>query len=973
MSVDTQIPSVIKPLLAKSVRSIAATWYGRLLLRATALLSFVIAYLAVLGKGYRSYGEDLTTFHAQMPGVFWAFALFCPSFIAAFSVGPECWRWHQEWRRKLAAASTPPDLGRSERYFRLDPYTTERPEDFKREDRAHETVLDWLLKATHPLLFLSGPSGSGKSSVLEGYILPMLPHPEWVVEEIRTSGNPTDALDAALRKRRARGTRLLILFDQFEEFIILEDRAASESGRQFLERVRRFRENPAPGTKILFVFRTDYLKGVIELDLDRLISNQNWQEIDLFNRAAARKFLMNSPLQPSVGTANELLDSVEAIEEAKGLYRPVTLNMIGIAIQDLDRVTTRRPEQTIRGYLETALKQTAIGDVAPRVVAAFISDANTKRPRTVSEVARELTLKTSDVMACLNLLLRKGLMRPVGAETELWEISHDFVAKQLAIVLGRLRPRLWPRIAVWASPVAFCCAFGMLVLAVPIYLRQSSYQHLAGLGIKVTSEKNGAVDVAFVYDFSNDDPPGNEDLAEAAPYIAQLRARQLDLSAGEFSDLTPIANLTTLEDLDLGSTGVSKIQPLHGLVNLRSLDISADGIADIQPLANLVAMTNLTANSNNITDIGPLRNLRLLRTLNLSVTGITDLTPLMSLTELRSLDLGATPVKDLTPIANLRKLTTLSVGNTDISDLTPLADLTALQSLDLNHTHAAALAPIGHLTALQFLDLSGVNVANLDFLNGLTALVTLKLGNTPVTDISPLTKLDKIRTLILDNTRVMDLTPLQGMSALSILNLRGANVRDLNALSGLGKLQTLDISGLPVTDLGPLRALTALQSLTLGGMQVADLSAMVGMTALHTLNVSQTRVGTLIAIAYHQNLQTLTASGSRITDLASLQGLPMLRTLDASNTRMRSLGLQQDLGAVETLNVSGTDLTDLSDLRHLPTLRTLNISNTPVADISMLSRMNRLNNVNLSSTKVAKDDPILSKLRGRGVTITIDP
>jgi DNA-binding IclR family transcriptional regulator len=76
-----------------------------------------------------------------------------------------------------------------------------------------------------------------------------------------------------------------------------------------------------------------------------------------------------------------------------------------------------------------------------------ISDASTKKPRTVGELAAETGLADQDVLACLVLLTRRGLVRQVDAAQNLWEISHDFVARQFAILLGRLRPSLWPKVA----------------------------------------------------------------------------------------------------------------------------------------------------------------------------------------------------------------------------------------------------------------------------------------------------------------------------------------------------------------------------------------------------------------------------------------------------------------------------------------------------------------------------------------------
>ena len=449
---------------SEAEQSVAGTWFGMTVLQATALLGMIVAYLGALGAVFRWFGDDFKVFRAQDPWLFWPLTALPLLFIIAFSVGPELWvRYRRKRRERLAlgADTTVPSAG----YFRLDPYTADQPESFNRADGAHERILRWLRASPRPVLFLSGASGTGKSSLLEAYVLPSLEQEGWRVEVVRSFANPLAGLEAALGGRRGgKAPPLLVVFDQFEEFVILEGRAASEAGRHFLTRVQELRERSPPGVHLLFVVRSDYLNAIVELGIEELASGQSWQEIDPFKRRAARAFLENSPLRPSAELLERLLDGAEALEEAKGLFRPVTLNMLGLALQDFDRlVTRRRPERLVQAYLEAALAQVGIREIAPKVVAGLISEAGTKRPRELGELAGEARLSRSEVKLCLARLAAKGLVRPLDAARSLWEISHDFVAKQLAVLLGRLRPSPWPQVALWSAPplfawlLALCC------------------------------------------------------------------------------------------------------------------------------------------------------------------------------------------------------------------------------------------------------------------------------------------------------------------------------------------------------------------------------------------------------------------------------------------------------------------------------------------------------------------------------------
>ena len=64
--------------------------------------------------------------------------------------------------------------GRPEKtdYFRLDPY--EPGDRYKRADNAHVKVLQWIKHSQQPFLYLSGQSGTGKSSLLNAAVIPAL-------------------------------------------------------------------------------------------------------------------------------------------------------------------------------------------------------------------------------------------------------------------------------------------------------------------------------------------------------------------------------------------------------------------------------------------------------------------------------------------------------------------------------------------------------------------------------------------------------------------------------------------------------------------------------------------------------------------------------------------------------------------------------------------------------------------------------
>jgi hypothetical protein len=100
----------------------------------------------------------------------------------------------------------------------------------------------------------------------------------------------------------------------------------------------------------------------------------------------------------------------------------------------------------------------------------LITDAATRQAQSVTELSAATGLRAPNVTACLNRLAAKGLARRLGGTPGLWGAQHDFVARQFAILLGRLRPSPWPRVAIFASPVLFALALATAVFGILIYL-----------------------------------------------------------------------------------------------------------------------------------------------------------------------------------------------------------------------------------------------------------------------------------------------------------------------------------------------------------------------------------------------------------------------------------------------------------------------------------------------------------------------
>lgn len=449
-------------------------------------------------------------------------------------------------------------------YFKFRPY--EEGEAFSRADDAHTRVLHWLVRSKSPLLTLSGRSGSGKSSLLNAAVLPELrEHHGFRVLKVRGFDDPLGVLVGTLRKpgalwkrppksndarelleractRRDAG-RLLVVVDQFEEFLILGQEAERRSLVDFL---RSLTERPIPVLRVLLVVRTDYLGPLEELDLPALHSRVNWTEVSPFTEAAARAFLNGSGLDIGTELMEEILREAAVLEENRGLVRPITLNMFGTILARYAHEHARKlpkgfkPGHLLRGYLTDIIGQPRIRERAPQLLRQMITSHGTKQRRSVAALAETTAIRPGLVRGCLFALAKEGLVRPLDEKSEFWEVSHDFLARLLDQVLARWRASFFARLQPSAAPTLLVLWLGAALILAPFYLRLRAVEALFELGCTAaaTSDETRAAGDSYRVRCG-----GHWPLAKIATHLKRLSVADLSLSSMEVADLTPLQAL----------------------------------------------------------------------------------------------------------------------------------------------------------------------------------------------------------------------------------------------------------------------------------------------------------------------------------------------------------------------------------------------------------------------------------------------
>jgi Leucine-rich repeat (LRR) protein len=272
------------------------------------------------------------------------------------------------------------------------------------------------------------------------------------------------------------------------------------------------------------------------------------------------------------------------------------------------------------------------------------------------------------------------------------------------------------------------------------------------------------------------------------------------LTSFMITDISPLEELTMLQELYLSGTRVTSLNPLSGLTSLEKLSLCRTPIIDLAPLTNLTS----------------------LQSLDLNQTPVINLNPLSELTKLIQLDCRFTKVDDLIPLAGLNALQHLMLDGTIIEDIAPLKDLLTLRILSLRGTEVCDLSSLENLHELNILDLANTKIAELTPILGIDSLQSLNLSNTSVEDFTGLAKLSSLEFLNLSHTKIIDLTPLSNLSYLKHLSLESVLINDLTPLAGLQSLEILRIHNINVTDLRPLTEIKTLKFLYLGKTAVLE-------------------------------------------------------------------------------------------------------------------------------------------------------
>lgn len=639
--------------------------------------------------------------------------------------------------RQRAVASDIGDFG----HFRLTPYTDSDQEQFFRPDDIPSEALHWIRTAKDPILYLAGKSGTGKTSLLNAWLVPELTKVEpeatvWVFnnldgfrqmpdEDDRVSNKGligwlssvlTEKLDERDQKSDQSGEkdsirslleravasqrpgRLIVAIDQFGSSMLLQ---SDEERTKFKNLFESLQQDSIAGLQLLLILRFD------NFDLGHLRRFGLPQPTYPGNRFNISALMPDEAARLLDEMADDLTDDVRSriLQEAqtidRGTVRPVTLNLIGRALQ---RVAGNAPSgRVIEVYLRDLLTSPGFEETAPRLIEAMMRDGGI-RPVNIVTLADELGMDVDWIRKILTSFEKEGLVRALDSPANrIFEISHDFVAEQLDKTIRRMpdpyRAVMIKRVAISASAAAV-----VLIVAVSFlnFTEHFTKSQLSAIGAEVR-ELNGAYHIALDGDIDQ------EDVSQAVAYMTKL----------------DLITAVTIQN----TNSITSLPDLSQLTDLKTLSIeNNDQLRSVNGLANLSSLQNLLIQNNKaLATLEGLSGMRSLRSLFVQNNG--------ALGQIKGL-------------ARLSELTQLSVINNDrLESLDGLEQLAELESLNIKDNSSLETLPsLGRMVGLRTVLIQDNELLqDIDGLENADALERLWIkGNDNLTQVPALGRLNRL-------------------------------------------------------------------------------------------------------------------------------------------------------------------------------------------------------------------------------------
>ena len=353
-----------------------------------------------------------------------------------------------------------------------------------------ERLIERIGRNDCKLIVIHGPSGVGKSSLVNGGLVPalkqkaigtsdVLPVPmrvytNWVgelgkvlAEAIGHRGglglelNSQAAILEQLKQTEQQNWRTVLIFDQFEEFFFVYPDAGQR--RRFWEFVGKCLN--ILSVKVILSLREDYLHYLLECDRlpsmkiignDILTQNVRYP-LGNFSREDTKSIIERLTQRSSFHLEPDLIEQlVQNLASELGEVRPIELQVVGAQLQT-DHITTLAKyrefgtkQELVKRYLNEVVESCGTeNQQAAELVLYLLTDEKGTRPlRTRAELERDLqglwaadlTTEPNSLDLALQIFVKSGLVLLLPEiQEQRYQLVHDYLA---AFIRQQQEPRL---------------------------------------------------------------------------------------------------------------------------------------------------------------------------------------------------------------------------------------------------------------------------------------------------------------------------------------------------------------------------------------------------------------------------------------------------------------------------------------------------------------------------------------------------
>lgn len=289
--------------------------------------------------------------------------------------------------------------------------------------------------------------------------------------------------------------------------------------------------------------------------------------------------------------------------------------------------------------------------------------------------------------------------------------------------------------------------------------------------------------------------------------------KQLGIRGGQFTDLSILSGLITLEDLSVTDfvLASSDMAAIGAMTQLKSLTLANCSISTIESLSDLTELTYLDLRSNTLRDLTVISGFTNLEYLNLSHNAVTDLTLLGGLDKLIELQLDFNSIESTAPLAQCQALASLNINHNKLTALEGLDQLPNLRSLFAAFNKLEMVDNLASNVTLGELDISNNVISDIAALHTLNQLFTLNFSYNQVSSIPAFAKDCALVMIKGSQNKISSLDPLEGLENLNIVTMDyNAGIKSLKPLETCHLLVEVSVYGTAVKDVGTLKDLNVI-------------------------------------------------------------------------------------------------------------------------------------------------------------------